>query len=89
MAKGNTKAPQFRKISKEKKSVKMESMTFDDRPRIGFSETELPEIKDWKNKGKYTLVIEVEQVGSHVSEHGPDTGKIKADFRINAVKSKS
>ena len=61
MANGKMKkAPVMRKTS----ATKEEHMKFDPRPSLHFSTKELPEIKDWKNGGKYSLSVEVEQISS-------------------------
>ena len=49
----------------------------------------LPDIKDWKVGEKYTLHLNVKQVGSRIMEYGPHKGKIMADFHILEAKSGS
>lgn len=77
------KAPPLKKLSE--KEVKFSDQGYDERPRISFSEKEIPEIKDWKIKGKYILEVEVEQTGTRISDYGNDKELIKADFIITKI----
>ncbi len=68
-----------------KNEISDEKRAIDPRPSFCISEDVLPAIKDWKTKGKYKLEIEVEQVGSRVSDYGDDKGKLVADFKISGI----
>lgn len=58
-------------------------------PTLRLSEEELPDIKDWKVGGKYTITLEVEQTGSHkgdtmmpMMEGESKPAKISAEFKV-------
>ena len=55
-------------------------------PILHITQSTLPQVKSWKVKGKYKILLNVEQVSSHIIEFGPEQGKIAGDFRI--VKAK-
>ena len=48
-------------------------------------ESDLPELKDWKIGGKYTITMEVEQVSASKPESGK--GEMDARFKILSVES--
>lgn len=54
------------------------------KPMLHLSEDDLPEIKDWKVGGKYTIVLEVEQTGAHknMAMLEGDSKKMSADFTV-------
>lgn len=59
-------------------------------PQISFDEDYLPEIKDWKVGGKYTLHVEVEQVSldkdSGMTLGGEEPKKMNARFKVLSVR---
>ena len=48
-------------------------------------ESDLPELKDWKVGGKYTITMEVEQV----SASKPESGKGEMDARFKVISAES
>jgi hypothetical protein len=48
-------------------------------------ESDLPELKDWKIGGKYTITMEVEQVSASKPESGK--GEMDARFKVLSVES--
>lgn len=89
--KKNIKPPKlptgFRSLRAEKdiKEKKSEPVEYDDRPSIGFSERELPEIKDWKIGETYEITIRIEQTATRIEDYGSKKGLICSSFRIDAV----
>lgn len=77
----------FRSLRSEAnvKEDKNKIQEYDDRPSISFSETELPEIVDWKVKGKYKITILVEMNGTRIEDYGRNKDKTCASFRVDAV----
>lgn len=68
-----------------KKAPKIKSMimpSFDSRPRISFTEDELPEIKEWSVGKKYKLEIKVEMTGINKMEYGENKNKIQGQFKV-------
>lgn len=57
----------------------------DNRPRISFYSDQIPELKDAVIGEKKTLCIEVEVVGTNISEYGDHKGEICIDMKINKV----
>lgn len=55
------------------------------RPTISLRQSELPEMKDWKVKGKYKLEIEVEMT-SIGSDEWEKTKPIRGSFSVTSVK---
>lgn len=49
---------------------------------VSFNETELPEIKNWKVGGKYTIVMDVEQIQSEQGGYMGDGKKMSARFKV-------
>ncbi len=62
-----------------------EKREIDPRPQFCISEDVLPAIKTWSTGQKYKMEIEVEQVGSRISDYGDDKGKLVADFKISGI----
>jgi len=89
--KDTTKVPAgFKKLSTEVKTEKTNEFKWDPRPSISLKEDDLPEMKNWKVPGEYTLEIRVkmEEYGSRVNL---DTGKTETQgcFRILGVKAEA
>lgn len=61
-----------------KEMVSMEEMP----PTFTVGEDILPEIKKWKNGNKYTVTLNVRQVGSYLEDFGKKKGKLEARFEI-------
>lgn len=80
-----TKAPKLKTLKSSATDTFNKSGKYDPRPTIDFSETDLPEIKNWTIDGKYKLTIEVEMRGINEREHGNDKGKKFASFRVTKV----
>jgi len=79
-------------------TVKIEhekSKPYKETPTIRLTSEDIPELKDWKVGGKYSLSIEVEQTsmrqGSEYeiedSDESAKDKKISATFKIKSVKS--
>jgi hypothetical protein len=81
MAMKTLKAPPIKKKSEVKSSIS----DYDERPNIRFTETELPDIKNWAISKKYKLVVEVEMNGIRKEEYGSNKGKITGDFKVIKV----
>ena len=81
MAKLNKVIPEKQQSFKEMNKVKIY-------PTFQLDDEDLPEIADWKVGGKYTLVMEVEQIsmrqGSEWQGDNKDN-KIKASFKVLKV----
>ena len=61
-------------------------------PSLSLDAEDLPEIKDWKIGGKYTLKVEVEQVSASKDDmmtEGAKKSPMHARFRVITVKSLS
>jgi hypothetical protein len=58
---------------------------FDMKPTLHVSEKQLPEIKNWKIDGEYTLEVKVRMTGIHKSQYS-DNPKTSADFTIEQIK---
>lgn len=80
---------ELKKLKGEKRGVpETDSAPKRELPRITFTATDLPEIKDWKVGGKYYLELEVEQVAVSKNEYGFEEDKeLKATFRVAKVKA--
>lgn len=74
-----------KKVVKQEKSEVKDSYTTDPRPTFSVSELVYPKIKDWKTGQKYKMEIEVEQVGSEISDWGDDKGKMVNRFKICGI----
>lgn len=81
MAMKKLKAPPIKKLKAEMTKAAINE-PYDDRPRISFKETELPEVKDWKIGETYNVIVQCEMMGSSVMDYGNDKGKIRAEFKI-------
>lgn len=57
----------------------------DPRPEFEVNVEEFPDIKNWKTGEKYTIMMEVQQVGSMIGEYGDDKGKLVARFKVNGI----
>lgn len=82
------KAPKLKTLKSEAvepKHSELESRKYDPRPCISFSETELPQIKQWPLDGKYQLTVEVEMKGIREESYGPNKGKVVGEFRVTKV----
>lgn len=80
------KAPKLKKLKPEiVKYNHCEPEPYDDRPRISFKETEIPEVADWKIGETYTVLIKCEMQGSSIMDYGNDKGKVRAEFKIVGV----
>ncbi len=80
------KLPPPKKIKKlDAEMVKYTEEAYDNRPRLSIDETELKDVKDWKVKGKYKVVMELEMMGSHIMDYGKDKGKIKGEFKVVGI----
>lgn len=58
---------------------------FDMKPTLHVSEKQLPEIKNWKLDGEYTLEVKVKMTGIRKSQFS-DSPKASADFVIESIK---
>lgn len=55
-----------------------------DLPTFSLTESQLPEMKNYKVKGKYKMTIEVEMLGISVPEYSDDK-TVRGRFRITKV----
>lgn len=88
MEKKNFKAPSMKKLTERVVSPKMEdekSRTYDPRPVVNFSETDLPQIRKWTIDEPYTLVIKVDMTGIREEDYGANKGKKVASFKVISV----
>ena len=67
--------------------LKSKDSDYDDRPTINLTETEIPEIKDWKIGEEYNLEVTVKMMGTRISSYGTDKGKVTSEFKVVSVKS--
>lgn len=81
------KEKELKKVKGEKRGVAEEDPKRE-LPRITFTVSDLPELKNWKVGGKYTLEVEVEQVAMSKNEYGFEEEKeLKATFKVTKVKA--
>lgn len=59
--------------------------TYDERPRISFTEKQMPDIKDVKLKEKISLIVEVEATELSEIDWGEDKGKLRVTFKVNSA----
>lgn len=82
------KAPGFKTLKATAKSEPYnseKSRTYDPRPVISISETDLPSILKWTMDGKYKIKLEVEMVGITEEDWEPNKGKKVARLRITKI----
>lgn len=84
-APGKNKMKVLKATAKEEPFDSEKGRTYDPRPVIEISESDLPEIKGWTIDGKYSLNIKVEMRGIQEKEYGNDKGKIYGSFRVTEV----
>lgn len=56
-------------------------------PMLDLTETQLPQIKNWKVGGKYKILVEVEQTGMNNHAYGADKSPLRATFKVLSAKS--
>ena len=73
----------------KKKKYEEGPMKVDEMPTMlrGVSAKQLPEIKNWKVGGKYTIQLEVEQTEARKGDYMGEGDEMTADFKVKKIKS--
>jgi len=58
-------------------------------PTLELTSKQVPEVKDWKVGGKYTITVQIEQTSMNKSQYGSDTESVRCSFKVLAYEIKS
>ena len=76
-----------KKAPKKKPVLAKEVELPEQKNTISITETELPEIKEWKIGEEYEISIKIKQTGMRIEDWGKNKGKVVAQFEIIEMES--